>query len=67
MARTFVLGDDLTTAAVELLVDPDDEELTIAVCTDHGKLFGHGFDTLDDAEQAAYGHIDNEHPTGRRP
>lgn len=57
MARTFVFNDNLT-ARAELITDPGDG-LVRTYCTGcAAEIFDHGFDMLDDAEQAAGGHVD---------
>lgn len=59
MARLMVIG---TIAQVEILTDPYDEEVLLAVCRQHkgviGSDFRERFDTTDDAWQAAQQHAD---------
>lgn len=65
MARLMVIGD---VAQVEILTDPEDEELMLAKCEAHAKFSGtmvlpaceytERFDTTDDAQAAAEQHAD---------
>lgn len=57
MARTFVYSDNLT-ARVELVTDPGDALVHTFCAGCAAEIFDHGFDTLDDAEQAAGPHVD---------
>jgi hypothetical protein len=65
MAKLMVLG---TAAQVEILTDPEDEELMMAVCSRHPRAYAEigrlctwrdYFDTTDDAWQAAEQHADS--------
>ena len=59
MAKLMVIG---SVAQVEILTDPDDEELMLAKCRLHGGMckerWAERFDTTDDAVAGAEQHAD---------
>ena len=59
MAKLMLIGD---VAHVEILTDPEDEELTLARCTAHPFAplcrWSERYDTMDDATQYAATHAD---------